>query len=144
MSRTGKSHSSRSQTIIKSSGHLHMCHHKKKGLDVTQWPTTSGVHLCTLGVPFFSWQTIMVLLDATDGSSSKKLKGLRKKPTEFPGVAVLGVSSAWGTCRKPTVTQATRSCTQEGKHHISIFTLNHGSLAYKIKTNYSTIHDIPW
>lgn len=36
----------------------------------------------------------MVLLDATDGSSSKKLKGLRKKPTELPGVAVLGMSSA--------------------------------------------------
>lgn len=36
----------------------------------------------------------MVLSDATEGSSSKKLKGLRKKPTALPGVAVLGMSSA--------------------------------------------------
>ena len=54
-------------------------------------------------------------LDARDGSSGKKLKGRSRKPTEFPGVVVLGMSSAWGMCRKPTVTQATRSCRREGR-----------------------------
>ena len=54
-------------------------------------------------------------LDARDGSSGKKLKGRSRKPTEFPGVVVLGMSSAWGMCRKPTVTQATRSCGREGR-----------------------------
>lgn len=48
-----------------------------------------------------------------DGSSGKKLKGRSRKPTEFPGVAVLGMSSEWGMCRKPTVTQATKSCGRE-------------------------------
>ena len=57
----------------------------------------------------------MTSLDARDGSSGKKLKGRSRKPTEFPGVAVLGMSSAWGMCRKPTVTQATRSCGTEGQ-----------------------------
>jgi hypothetical protein len=54
-----------------------------------------------------------VSLDAKEGSSGKKLNGRSKKPTEFPGVAVLGMSSEWGMCRKPTVTQATKSYGRE-------------------------------
>lgn len=38
-------------------------------------------------------RTIIVLRDASDGSSSKKLKGRRKNPTALPGVAVFGMSS---------------------------------------------------
>lgn len=85
----------------------------------------SGVHLCTLGLPSRPGRTMTVLWDDSEGSSSKKLKGRRKKPTALPGVAVLGMSSEWGTCRKPTVTQATRSCTQGSKHYSRLFWMGH-------------------
>lgn len=82
---------------------------------------TSGVHLWTFGWPFSSGRTMTVLRDASDGSSSKKLNGLRKNPTAFPGVAVLGMSSEWGMWRNPTVTQATKSCKKI--HDVFTYTL---------------------